>query len=304
MTGPLVLTGASGFVGRHVLRLLAQRTHRDVRCLTRSPDALSALVTPLSSWRYVASDLRAPDSYAEALAGAQSVLHLAATTGKAPATRYFEMNEDATRALLARCVRAGVPSMVYVSSIAARFPDQRHYPYGRSKAAAEAAVRASGVDYAIIRPTMVLGPQSPILDSLAKLAAGPVAVLFGGGQGRVQPIHVEDLARGILEVVERPPEGGPIEIGGPEVITIEELLRRIRLALRGKRGPLIRIPLQPLESILAALEGPLLPLLPFTAGQLTTFSTEGIAIPNSLTARMRPTMLGLDAMLQDLTPRE
>jgi nucleoside-diphosphate-sugar epimerase len=89
----------------------------------------------------VRADLAEPATYRDALTGAQTVVHVAATTGKARPAVYERNNVQATRALLEASAAAGVARFVFISSIAAAFPDRRYYPYAESKIAAEAAVR-------------------------------------------------------------------------------------------------------------------------------------------------------------------
>ena len=91
-------------------------------------------------------DLSAPDVWTARLAGCETVLHLAAVTGKARTADFHAINAEGTRVLLERARAAGVSRFIFVSSIAAGFADQRHYPYAVSKVEAEQAVLASGLD--------------------------------------------------------------------------------------------------------------------------------------------------------------
>src|SRR5262249_38698926 len=139
----LFLTGSTGFLGRHVRRHLQQ-----------VEDRFSIAELPRSA----GADLLAPRSYERELAGADTVIHLAAATGKAPIAEHLRANDEGTRVLLEQCRRSGVRHFVFVSTIATKSPDIRHYPYARAKLAAEAAVVSSGLDYTIVRPTIIVGP--------------------------------------------------------------------------------------------------------------------------------------------------
>ncbi len=297
----LFISGASGFVGRALLRSLPQ-AHHDIRCLTRHPDELTRAVPPRAGWQYVAGSLEDPRPWETALSGCDTVLHLAAATGKEPRNRYYSVNLEGTRLLLEAARRAGVERFLYVSSIAAGFPDRRHYHYAQSKLQAEVAVKASPLDYLILRPTMVLGPGSPVLEGLIKLAGGPAAVVFGAGRVRVQPIHVEDLSRMLVALLERRPFGRlTLEAGGPELLPLTDLLRRIRQSVRGRSGPLVHLPLGLIRALLALVEPALFSVLPLTAGQLALFANDGVAEDAGLPGLAAP-RLGIDAMLAGVSP--
>ena len=273
----LLVTGAGGFVGRELCSLLTGAGSPRVRILARNPALLSSRL-PGGPWDIVQGDLLQADSLEPALAGAETVLHLAAATGKGSRRQQFAVNAAGTLALVRAAQRAGVGRFILVSSIAAGFADQRWYHYAQAKRQAEAVVEASGLDWMIVRPTMVFGPGSPVQRGLTRLAAAPVGVMFGSGQVPVQPVHVRDLALLLLAATQLRPLGRSLaEAGGPEVIPMAELLRRLRRSARGTDGPFVHLPLKPLRFLLGSIEPLLLPLLPFTAGQLGSFVNPGVA---------------------------
>ena len=298
----LFLTGGTGFVGRVLLARLLARPAGDVTCLVRDP---ARLIVPAGGRtpRVVRGDLGSVEALAEAMRGCDVVLHLAASTGKASAAAHQRANLEGTRTLIAAAKRAGVPRFVYVSTIAAGFPDQRFYPYAASKAAAEVAVRESGLDWTIVRPTIVLGPDSPIGVAFAKLAGGPAVMMFGDGKARVQPIDVGDLANVLVAVLDSSAVShDTIDAGGPEEISFEELLAGVRQRLRGSRTPVLHLPLTLLRYALAAFEPLLFSVLPLTAGQLAAFANDSVARPHPLTTALRPGMQSVDQMLASLIP--
>ena len=129
----LFVTGSTGFIGRRVLHRLGARgdTVREIRCLSRRSDRIppSPALTPRMTW--VAGRLEEPESYEPALEGVDTVIHLAALTGKAREADYFRVNTNGTRLLLEACRRAGSPQFLYVSSVAARFESTNAYHYAR-----------------------------------------------------------------------------------------------------------------------------------------------------------------------------
>jgi NADH dehydrogenase len=203
--------------------------------------------------------------------------------------------------LLEACERSGVGQILFVSSIAADYPDLSHYPYGQSKAAAETLVRGSHLDYTILRPTIVLGKESPVWKKLRGLATLPLMPVFGDGSARVQPVSVDDVARGMVHLLDRSRFSNEVlELGGPEVLTMLELLRRIRKACGKAGGLTLRIPARPAQAALGILGKLIGRRLPVSPGQLVPFITDGVADPSDLAAALRPTMIPLDDLLGQL----
>lgn len=284
------VTGATGFIGRHVLEALLTGPFDEIRCLVRDPSRLPGV--PVAEGRDAAASparivpVRGslPDDLgaaADALRGCDVVIHLAAVTGRATTEDHHRVSVRGTSRLLELAAAAGVPRFVHVSTIAVKYPEKKHYPYAAAKQEAERLVRASDRDWAILRPTVVLGPGSPVEGSIASLAEAPVLPLFGGGNAVVQPVHVDDVARAILALAsERGLGGCTVDFGGPEAMPWEALLRRMRIAALGKDGPALRVPLTPIIELLAALERVLPGPLPVAAGQFYAFRHDGMAAPD------------------------
>ena len=300
MRGGIFVTGGSGFVGTRLLPAIAS-LGRPVFALLRSQpsSALPAGVT------LVRGDLRDPSSYRAALSSCDTVVHLAAATGKASAAEHRNVNVAGTEVLLSECRAAGVSRFLFVSSIAAAFPANIGYHYADAKRHAEAAVAAAtGLKFLTLRPTIVLGPGAPILGALEKIARLPIPVIPGNGRVRVQPIHVDDVVAAIVGAVrDNTFANEVVELGGPETLTMEDLILRLRRARTGRPGGSIHVPLGllrlPLRVAEAADFGRFLPM---TAGQLSSFQYDGVASPSAMRERMAPRLIGVDAMLAD-TPR-
>jgi len=284
MMRPLLLTGGGGFVGRALTARLAAAGAPDVRLLARTEATLDAKRLPIG-WPVIHGDLAVIDRWADALTGVDTVVHLAALTGKASRAAHRAVNLEATERLLEAAKRAGVARFLFVSSIAAGYPDRSHYHYANAKAAAEAAVTAArGIETVVVRPTMIFGPGSPVLANLARLARLPLPVTFGRDRA-VQPIHVDDLVDFLVALLERERWGNRIiEAGGPDVVTMDRLQDRLREVAGLPSRPRVRIPIKPVRALLALLEPIALGALPFSAGQLTAFAndTRAVAPPSDL----------------------
>ena len=298
MSDALFVTGASGYVGRRLIRRLSDR-HRRIVCLARSPDALSSAIDGLSKVQVVVGDLTAPESYEDHLAQCQAVVHLAAVTGKAPAKDYFRVNSHGTRCLVEAGKRCGVGQFLHVSTIATKFRDQSRYYYAQSKQQAEDCVAASGLAYTILRPTIIIGPDAPVLTGLSKMAGAPRVPIFGNGRAMVQPIYVLDLVDCIVDIIDQQRfNGEAIDVGGPDQVTIEEFLDLIRMNLFGKPPAGIHIPLAPVRAMLGLLERLLLPVLPLTAGQLASFANDGVCEPHPFIQSRVSDFKSVDAVLK------
>ena len=113
----------------------------------------------------------------------------------------------------------------------------------------------------------------------------------------MQPVFVEDLADALLSIVgDSTIDSKTLEIGGPEVVTIESLMQSIRWSKLGRHGKIVHLPLGPIAACLSLAEPALRPILPFTAGQLASFRHDGVADPDPWVERRYPGMKGIPAM--------
>jgi nucleoside-diphosphate-sugar epimerase len=279
------VTGAGGFIGRAAVQVLLGRGHRVTALVHRAE--------PPPGIEPVRGDLLAPDSYRQAVAASDAVVHLAAATGRADAATHARVNAEGTRLLAGVCAETR-RRLLFVSSVAAQYPDHSHYPYAAAKAAAEAAVRGSGAPCVIARPTIVTGPGSPVIGGLARLATLPVVPVFGDGRTRVQPVDVDDVAMVLADILEQGGFGAEtIGIGGPEVLGIEALMLAIRHASGRAGGTVLHLPMSVMLPVLVAGERLTGGRLPLTAGQLSLFRYDGTVQPHPITDARRPSMRSL-----------
>lgn len=183
----IAITGATGFVGGHLLGQAVAAGH-DVRALTRRPQPDRHGVT----WESGALD--DPASLKVLVAGSDAIIHVAGVVNAADRAGFAAGNIDGTNALLTAASAAGIDRFVHVSSLAAREPALSDY--GWSKAGAEQAVLASPLDHAIVRPPAIYGPGDRDMFELFRMAARGVVLLPPGG--RFSVIAAEDLARLLL----------------------------------------------------------------------------------------------------------
>jgi len=294
----LFITGARGFIGRHLLERLDPEEYDSIYCLTRSESTARKLADQ-KRFHWLVGSIFDSDVYGRCLDSSDTVIHLAATTGKARPEEYFRVNAVGTRYLVEQCKRRDVKNFLFVSTIAVKYRNKSDYPYAQSKQEAEEAVKQSGLNYAIVRPTIVLGKESPGWNALSKLARLPLVVVFGDGTTRTQPIEVDDLVDAMIAVVkEEDFHNESFDLGGPDTITVEEFLKKVRQLYHGNTGKVLHLPYEPLKRVVACIDGYWPSILPLNAGQLSVFVQDGTVTPNRVYEKQYPRMKDLDTALR------
>ena len=295
----LFITGATGLIGRALLAVLDEERFPRVYCLTRDPAALEIPGSTRRPSVVVRGSLLDREAYRKALEVVQTVVHLAAATGKTNPEEYFKVNVEGTRALVEECRRAGVRNFLHVSTIAVKFKDKRRYYYAQSKELAEQIVRAGGLNYVIVRPTIVLGRTAPAWIALMKLARARVIPIIGDGAAPIQPIYLDDLVTCLSFILTQGRFANEtIELGGPDTATLKEFLKQIHFHLYRKQASCIHIPRAPLITALSLVERFSYSMLPVSVGQLAVFANDGTISPNDVFAQHAGRMKGIEEMLR------
>lgn len=301
MKSSLFITGSSGFIASHLLQKIDIKRYKNIYCLSRNESQITTRLSAYDNFKFIKGSIYDADLYTQYLASTDTVVHLAAATGKVRLEDYFNVNAKGTKFLVQQCKGLGVQNFLHISSIAVKFPDISRYYYAQSKQQAEDAVKDSGLNFTIVRPTIVIGEGSGTWRSLSKLAKGPVTFMFGDGKAKIQPIYVEDLVGILLSIVD---EGifhnETFEIGGPEEITIEEFIRRTRQIYYKKNTRVVHLPLGLLIPVLSLMEKPFYSLLPLNVGQLSSFRYDGTIEQNRLFARYLPQLKNVNEILRSV----
>jgi uncharacterized protein YbjT (DUF2867 family) len=253
----ILLTGATGVVGGELLPALVAEG-REVRALVRDPRKLGEHRVDV---RIALGDLRDPFSVRHAMRGVDTVIHLAATVRDQPdGGTIEELNGLATARLLRSAERAGVERFVFFSAMGATaFQRTRFF---RSKAIAERAVRESPLETTVFAPSIVYRPGDPWITLLQRLALLPAVPVSGSGRARYQPIWARDVARCVVSALDGAGDessgggrasDGRYELGGPEVLSYDEIVERV-LEATGRNRPLLHVPIPFVRSGLRALE--------------------------------------------------
>jgi len=247
------ITGAFGFTGRLIARRLLERGHA-LRSLTNHPDGTSPLSAQVDARMYA---FDRPEQLAKDLEGVHTLYNTYWIRFERGAARYDRAMRN-TRRLFDAAREAGVQRVVHVSI--ANADAGSDLPYYRGKGLLERDLAESGLSYAIVRPTVLFGDDAILLQNIAWLLRRlPVFAVVGGGGYRLQPVHVDDLARLCVELGERGENLGR-DAAGPETLTYAELVSALRESV-GSRAVVVHVPQRLGLALARALSLPLRDIL-------------------------------------------
>jgi NADH dehydrogenase len=235
----ILLTGGTGFVGRHVVRALRD-SDRPVRCLVRRPDK-AAKLTELGT-ELVEGDMTDPASLRRAVEGADTVVHLVAVR-QGKKEQFERIMSQGTRDLLAAAKDAGVGRFVLMSALGTSEESKDLVPYYGAKWEMERAVEGAGIPYVVFRPSFVFAGDGGILPTFSKLAKlTPVTPIIGSGEQRIQPIWAGDVAAYFDRAIElEAATNRTFELGGPDVVSWNEFWVRLK-RIKGIRRRSVHVP--------------------------------------------------------------
>jgi uncharacterized protein YbjT (DUF2867 family) len=271
----VLVTGGTGLIGSGVVAELQRRGHA-LRVMSRNPDAdFSADVADAESLRGAAD-------------GCDAVLHIAGIAAEElPETTFEKINVDGTRNVLAEAARANVQRFVFVSSLGA---DRGSSDYHRSKLEAEQLVAKSALDWLIVRPGGVYGPDDEVISQILKLVrALPALPVVDDGTQEFQPIWFEDLAKALVNAIERTElTRRTLEVAGDETTSMNDLIRRFG-ELTGRHVVTVPVPMK-LAALAAKLAATVTVPLPADETKLAM-----LADGNVISGENSLSLLGVDA---------
>lgn len=231
----VLVTGASGFVGRNVVRELIARGYHPV-CLARSAERFlsSASGVPPALYTVAAGSLFEPESIVRAARGTSAVIHLVGIIiekrGPIHRQSFRRVHVDGTRNVLNAAREAGVPRICHMSALGSR-PDAPSV-YHRTKYEAEQLVRASGMAWTIFRPSIIHGPDGEFMHLMKSFVASPVPPVipyFGKGEKKLQPVSVKDVATCFVAALGNENTiGKSFDMGGPQTYNWKQLYETCR----------------------------------------------------------------------------
>lgn len=297
----VTIFGGSGFIGRHVVRALAKRDFR-IRVAVRRPE-LAGHLQPLGKVgqiHAVQANIRHPASVTAAMRDSHIVINLVGILAESGA-QTFDAVQGEGAGTVAQAAAAIGAKLIHMSAIGA--DAESTSAYGRTKAAGEAAVRAAAPDAIIFRPSVVFGPEDQFTNRFAALArAMPVLPLIGGGDTKLQPVFVGDVATAIAEAADGRAKAGAIyELGGPDIMSLREINEFVLATIERERA------LIPLPFGLAKLKAAFLQFAPgplkLTPDQVELLKTDNVVSDAAKAAGLTLEGLGIAPETMDaITP--
>jgi uncharacterized protein YbjT (DUF2867 family) len=260
----ILVTGATGFVGPRIVHAL-RTEDRDVRALVRKPER----AVTLKSWacRVFQGDVTDADSLRRAAEGCEAVVHLASIiTGRRSAFEHVMV--EGTQNLVAAAKDAGVRRFVLMSALGVSEESRTLVPYYGAKWEMEKAVKESGLEHVIFRPSFIFGRDGGVLPLFVRqVRLSPVTPVLGNGEQKLQPIWIDDVAAFFAASIDLPAAANrTFELGGPDRPTWNELYERIARVLDKERRS-VHVPWTLARVGAAVVEH--LPGAPITRDQLT-----------------------------------
>ena len=276
---PVLVTGATGLVGIHTCRELTKNGWQ-VRALIRDP-AKAALALGQLPVEFRVGDVRDASALRSSLNGCGAVVHLAAIAIEKKTEKYADTNTAATERLISAARAENVQRIVFMSQNGA---DTRSpHPFLHSKGVAQDSVRTSGLQWTVLRPSVIFGPEDQFVNVLGRLIRLTVKVfpLPAGGRARFQPISVDDVARVIrLSLEKKETVRQSYDLGGPAALSLLEMTERILVAM-GTTRTLVSVPIKVLRPLVSLMQR-MLPNPPVTPGLLDLLNIDNTVANNAL----------------------
>jgi uncharacterized protein YbjT (DUF2867 family) len=290
----ILVTGGTGFVGPKIVHRL-RAEDRPVRCLVRDPDRGKEL----AAWgcELAQGDVTEPDSVRRAAKGCEVVVHLVAIIQGKP-EQFERVMVQGLKNVVDAAKGVGVRRFVLMSALGTSEQTKDLSPYFGAKWRMEQAVKDSGLEHVTFRPSFIFGKGGGALKTFTRVVRlSPVIPVFGAGDQRVQPIWIEDVAEYYAAAIDLPEAASrTFELGGPDIVTYEELYDRIKRTL-GKRRPKLHVPFGVMRvnaAILEALPGP----SPITRDQLKMIAVDNVISNDEAQQTFHVDLLPLDEQLR------
>ena len=276
---PVLVTGASGLVGIHTCRELTKNGWQ-VRALVRDP-AKAALALGQLPVEFRVGDVRDASALRSSLNGCGAVVHLAAIAIEHKTEKYTETNTAATERLISAARAENVQRVIFMSQNGA--DSRSKHPFLHSKGVAQDSIRTSGLQWTVLRPSVIFGPEDQFVNVLGRLIrlTPKFFPLPGGGRARFQPIAVDDVARVIRLTLEKKETlQQNYDLGGPAVLSLRDMTERILVAM-GTTRTLVSVPVKALRPIVRLMQR-VLPNPPITSGLLDLLAIDNTVSNNAL----------------------
>jgi len=284
--------GGSGFVGRHVVGLLAKDGYQ-IRVAVRRPD-LAFHLQPLGNVgqiQAVQANLRFGWSVERAVEGSDVVINLVGILAESGKQHFEDVHVEGAGLIAQECKKRKIP-LVHVSALGA--DPESSSAYYSSKARAEQLVRKTLKSAIILRPSIIFGSEDNFFNKFAEMAAiSPFLPVIGGGKTLFQPIYVGDVAKAVvLGAKGALVAGKTYELGGTETLTFRQCVEQV-LRYTGRNNSVISIPWS-LAALMAKLTG-WMPGAPLTRDQVEMLKTDSVVSKNAIRQKLTLSAMGIEA---------
>ncbi len=280
----ILVTGASGYVGNNLVRRLVRRG-KPVRAMVGNVNkALDRLADVEPQIEIVQGDVTRPETLNEWMQGVDTVIHLVAVAIEKGKRTYEAVNTQGTINVVDAAKKAGAQRFINMCQAGATA--QVPYRFLRSKGIAQAYVAASGLQWTAFRPSVIWGPEDEFANVQARLIKlTPIVYpIVGDGKARFQPVYVGDVAEAFVRALDDSSTiGQEYELGGPEVLTYTEIVRRVLRALHTRRA-LVKIPVAVLRPAVIVMQR-VLPNPPVSTSLLDLLAVPNVVRDNALVSK-------------------
>ena len=235
----VLITGATGFVGRAVCEAVAREGHSVRRMARGNRSQGSESANGGIDW--VRGSVLCPEDLRRALQGCDAVIHLVGIIGEIGDQTFERVHQEGTLRVVEAAIACGVRRMVHMSALGTR--PSATSRYHQTKWAAEEAVRASGLDWTVFRPSVIYGPGDGFVNLFARMSRrSPVLPVIGSGTALLQPVTVESVAQAFARALNlKDAVHQTYDLCGPDRLTLPQILQAI-LRATGRRRLIVRIP--------------------------------------------------------------
>jgi uncharacterized protein YbjT (DUF2867 family) len=235
----ILITGATGFVGKHLLDTLKEE-HPRIRCLVRDEKKASVLCS--LGYEVVKGDVTDPSTLEGALNDIETIIHLVGIIEERGESTFEKVHVGGTANLIKESLNKNVKKIFYQSALGSNANSP--FSYLKTKAEAEEIVRSCGIPFIIFRPSLIVGKGDGFTEKMKQLlSAGPVVPVPGSGNAKFQPIYIKDWCRCFLKAIGQETSTGiTYEFGGREHLTYNEILKMIMNVL-GVHKPIVHVPM-------------------------------------------------------------
>jgi NADH dehydrogenase len=271
--GPVVISGGTGFLGRRVVAR-CRASGMDVTVAARHARAVAgSFPDEGGSLSFTDVDVREEGDVRRAVEGAQAVVNCVALYVETRDATFRAIHVDGARNVAAAASQSGADSLVHISGIGSDASSSSAYV--RARGEGEAAVRDAFPQATILRPSVMFGPHDAFLSAIDGVATmTPVIPLFGSGETKLQPVHVDDVAQAVARAIAvDAARGDTFELGGGEVLTYRRI---VELVVEWKKRKLLLVPFPFAGWDILASAGSLLPSPPITEGQVALMKRDNV----------------------------